>query len=458
MSQPADGGAGGGAPGGAPGTADPDVLVRRDTVLIIAVRIDEPPGAPFHPGPLVRVWRRRRGSGDVDSSTRRRVGHTDQRLVPLLWEPTVRWHTEEVDPRPSPGGFVLSAVELIRLNDSALGMLRRMDVSPTANGVALLHGSLPAKPPAQMPGALRNCADLDPHHADGVHRAWAADQLPPGCRISTAEREAVYCTLLTARGDLPRLTTDSTPPGSESWSAVDQWLWQMYHATNFPPGPEARAKLETLRLQLPSKVSGVLGLRGLVLVGSEPDPGRDDRGNYYNGATHSVATLYADALALARLHEIVLAAFGAEVARIAEGMPRQRVVAQLERDLLVFRRGYWAADFGRTETATTLLRTWRLSAGLADEVQSLKDDLGELSRQVLSRETEASNAILGLLAAVGLPLSVGLGIWQGLPGSGGAALALTLVITGVTIALLLLVFPGLRRLFVHLFQWETWRE
>ncbi|MFT2020192.1 hypothetical protein ACMA1D_30810 [Streptomyces sp. 796.1] len=439
------------APGAPPAPTapldDPATLVRRDIVLIFAVQIDTVPAAPYAAGPLVRWWRR--GGNDVDSSTARRVNYTDPRLEPLLWGPEVRWHREVGEPGAAPHGFRLSAVELVRLNESVLGMFGRMGVRPAANGVVLLHGSLPAVPPAGLARALRNCTYVDPYHADGAYRDWVASQLPPGCRLSSTEREAVHCTLVTARDDLPRLNHRTE---DESWSAVDQWLWQLNQAADYPPGSEAREELAELRFPLPSDVRAVLGQRGLVLVGSTPDSGPEDLANYYNSATHHLHTLYADALALGRLQQIVLGAFGREVARLGEAEPRQRVVAQLERDLLVFRRGYLAADFGRQATVGGVLRRWKESARLPDEVQTLKEDLSELSRQVLSAETETSNAILGLFAAVGLPLSVGLGIWQGLPGSGATALGWTLAVTGVVTVLLLVVFPGLRRLAVDLFR------
>ncbi|MEU3958267.1 hypothetical protein AB0F42_00230 [Streptomyces buecherae] len=427
---------------------DPDALVRRDTVLIVAVQIDAPPPEPFAAGPLVRRWQRADGN-DVYSTATRRAEYTSQRLAPLLWDATVRWHAEVGSQEPSPAGFVRTAVELVRLNESALGMLRRMGTVPAANGVVLLHGSLPAVPPTQMPKVLQRCAGIDPNYRDGVQRAWVARQLPAGCRISVTEREAVYCTLITARNDLPPLNEETCPTG---WSTEDLWLWHMYHATNHSPGPDSPEKLNGLRLPLLSDVRGLLGLRGLVLVGTNPDPGPGLLKNYYNGTTFHVSTLYADALALARLHQIMLTAFGNEVTRIASREPQHRAVAQLERDVLVFGRGYWAANFGRRDTVAAVNRTWQASAGLPQELQDLKGDLGELSRQVQAAETQTSNAILGLLAAIGLPLSVGLGIWQGLPSSGLTALGRTLAVTSVVTVALLAAFPGLRRLFLDLWR------
>ncbi|QEV51344.1 hypothetical protein CP981_06410 [Streptomyces platensis] len=431
---------------------DPRALIRRDTVLIIAVHMDDVPGASFRAGPLERRWRVGRPD-EVVSSASRRVAYTQRHLEPLLWGQHVRWHREVPQAEASPSRFQLSAIELVRLNDTALSALKDMDSPVHANGVALLHGVLPSDPPAQLPKTLQECADVDPHHGQGAQRAWVARQLPSGCRIADTEREAVHCTLVTAQSGLVRLH-----PGraQRNWDSLDQWLWHLHHATLYPPGPEAAEQLHAMRLPLPTKVRGVLGIRGLTLVGTEQDPGVGVPRNYYDGTSYHLATLYADALALARLQQTVLDAFGSEVARIGEHEPRRRKVAQMERDLLVFRRSYWAAGFGRQGTVDAMVRAWQQSAGLPQSLQSLVSDLGELSRQVQSAETETTNAILGLLAAVGLPLTTGLAIWQGLPQAGSSSLFRILGATGVVTVGLVTLFPGLRRLFVDLFR-RKWR-
>lgn len=433
----------------APRLGDPRQIVRRDTVLIVAVHITAEPAAPFRSGPLVRRWRVGRPD-EVESTASRRTAYTDPRLSPLLWDPPVRWHREvaAVSP-PSPARFQLSAIELVRLNASALATLRDMNSPAAANGVALFHGDLPPDAPERLAKSLQECADVDPHHALGAQRAWLGMLLPEGCRISPTEREAVHCTLVTARSRLPRLQRSRA---YRDWDAVDQWLWQMHYATLYPPSPDSLSQLHSMRLPLPTKVRGIVSSRGLTLVGTEPDAGHGVAQNYFDGTSYHLATLYVDALALAKLHRIVLEAFGTEVARIGEREPRRREVARLERDLLVFRRGYWSAGFGRQGAVDAIIHAWQIHAGLPEAQQSLVDDLRELSAQVQAAETETTNAILGLLAAVGLPLSVGLAVWQGLPQSGSTLLWRTLVFTGGATSALIVSFPGLRRLFVDLFR------
>ncbi|WP_435241547.1 hypothetical protein [Streptomyces cucumeris] len=431
------------------GGNEPRALIRRDAVLIVAVHIDEDPSTPFLPGPLERRWRIGRPD-EVVSTASRRAGYTQLHLEPLLWGTDVRWHREVTDATESPARFQLSAVEAIRLNDTMLNALRDMDSPVYTNGVALLHGSLPPDPPARLPKSLQECANIDAHQGEGgAQRAWVAQQLPAGCRIAETEREAVHCTLVTARSSLVQLYEGRTQRG---WDSTDQSLWQMHHATLYRPSPEALEQFQPMRLPLPAKVRGVLGLRGLTLMSTDHDPGVGTPRNYYDGTSYHLATLYADALALARLQQIVLNAFGREVARIGEHEPRRRKVAQLERNLLVFRRSYWTADFGRQGTVDAMVRAWQRSAGLPESLQSLVSDLGELSRQVQSAETETTNAILGLIAAVGLPLTTGLAVWQGLPQAGVMTLWRTLLVTGAVTIILVTFFPGLRRLFLDLFR------
>ncbi|ANW19394.1 hypothetical protein [Streptomyces clavuligerus] len=429
--------------GAAPDRDDPNTLVRRDAVLIVAVLLDRTPAEPFRPGPLERVWRAGRHD-EVVSHAERRAAYTDAGLTPLLWSPEVRWHRETTGPVVSPFGFRLDAVELIRLTGSARQTLAAMGTPPVANGVALLHGTLPPHAPVRMAKTLQECADVNAHRPHPAQRMWVADQLPPGCRIADFERKAVHCTLMTPRGALPPPYEADLP----EWELLDQWLWSMQHATQYPPSDEAREQLDGIRFPLPHCVRAALGSRGLTLIGADPEPAR----NYYTGAAYHLTTLYADALALARLQQIVLDAFGAEVARVAEREPGRRPVALLERELLVFRRSYWSAGFGRQENVDEMTRAWQRAAGLPDALQRLTGDLGELSRQVQAAETATTNAILGLIAAFGLPLTAGLAVWAGLPSAGTTSLWRFLGVIAVATAALVVFFPGLRRLLVDLFR------
>ncbi|MFI2613728.1 hypothetical protein [Streptomyces sp. NPDC018584] len=348
----------------------------------------------------------------------------------------------------SPTGFRLGAVELIRLNASTGAALADMDTPAAANGVALLHGTLPAVRPADLPKSLQFTANIDAHHRQGEQRQWVSSHLPSGCHIAETEREMVHGVLVTPRYELPIFHE-----GLE-FDAAEQWLWKMLYATEYAPPHEAGEELRELHLRLPAAVRGVAGARGLSVVGTAADPNPEQPPNYqyYDASSFHLATLHSDALALACLQRIVLDAFGREVARMGESEPLRRKVGQLERDLLTFRRSYWAAEFGRQAVCTAIMRNFQRDCGLPEALQSLISDLGELSRQVQVAETETTNAILGLLAAVGLPLATGLAIWQGLPQASEASLYRTLGITGLTTMLLMSAFPGLRRLFVTLFR------
>lgn len=430
-----------------PGLDDPDMLHRRQVVLVAAVRVEQAPDESFASGPLERRWRVGRPN-EVVSDAARRSSYTGPQLVPLLWAPDVRWNKRCEGEVVSPAGFRLNAVELIRLGAPTDAALADMDTPAAANGVVLLHGVLPAVRPADLPKALQFCANIDVHHRQGEQRHWVARQLPRGCRIAEAEREMVHGVLVTARRELSKFHE-----GLEL-SAAEQWLWKMLYATEYAPPREAGEELRELRLRLPDAVRGVAGARGLSLVGTavDPNPEQPPDYQYYDASGFHLATLQSDALALACLQRIVLDAFGQEVARMGEREPLRRKMGQLERDLLVFRRSYWAADFGRQAVCTAVMRNFQRGCGLPEALQSLVSDLGELSRQVQAAETETTNAILGLLAAIGLPLATGLAIWQGLPQADVASLYRTLGITCLVTVLLTSSFPGLRRLFVTLFR------
>jgi hypothetical protein len=413
-------------------------------VFVVALDVTSPPGAPFRPGPLPRRWER---ENVVVATADRRATYSERRLIPLLWDAEVRWHREFDQPPVAPDGFRLAAVEVVRLSPAMARSLKSLRTPAPANAVALLHGELPDVPARELPGVLENTADLDGHHRNN-HSTWIAGLLPAGSRISPAEREAVHGTLITAAPDaLPRLRDEAAPSG---WEPADEWLWAMYHASANRPGRDAHTRLETLRVSLPGRVRCLAGQRGISLVGTDADTGEglDPRSPryYYNGASFHLATLYADTLALARLQHFVVAALGAEITRIAERVPRRADVARLERDLLVFRRTYRAAGFGRQEAVDRMGRAWQRDNRIGEALEEITDDLAELSRQVQGAEAESTNAILGLLAAFGLPLGAGLAIWQGLPSAGVWPLCWTLLATVLAAGGLMTAFPGLRSL------------
>ncbi|GHE78375.1 hypothetical protein GCM10018785_53170 [Streptomyces longispororuber] len=430
-----------------PGPDEPEALFRREAVLVVAVRIDRTPDGAYTPGPLERRWRAGRPN-EVVSRADRRASYTNPQLVSLLWAPDVRWHRECGPDVVSPAGFRLSAVELVRLGGFMNAALMEMETPAAANGVALLHGTLPAVPPADLPKALRFCANIDAHHRQGEQRRWVSRQLPHGCRVADTQRKMVHGVLVTPRNELPRLHDDS------GLDTAEQWLWKMLHATEYVPPTEAAEEMGRLRLPLPSAMCGVAGSLGLVIVGTAADPNTEQAPDYqfYDGSSFHLATLYSEALALVCLQQLVLDAYGREVARMGQSEPLHHKVGQLERDLLVFRRSYWAADFGRQDACATIVRNFQRGCGMPEALQSLAGDLGELARQVQAAETETTNAILGVLAAIGLPLATGLAIWQGLPEADVASLYRTLGVTCLTTVLLMSAFPGLRRLFVSLFH------
>jgi hypothetical protein len=385
----------------------------------------------------VRTWER---ENVVVSTAERRASYVGQRLLSLLWDSGVRWHQEFRHPVVAPDGFRLKALELVRLNAAMRRSLGRLRVQASANAVALLHGELPDVPDRGLPDALARAVDLNAHHATN-QRAWVTDLLPAGSLISATERVALHGTFIAAADDLPRLYDGPVPT---DWEAADEWLWAMYHISASLPGPDAGQRLKNLRVSFPSQVRCLVGHGGFALVGVGPD--RDAGHRYYDGADFHLATFYSDVLALVRLQNLVLEALEAEVTDIAQDVPRRVDVSRLERDLLVFRRTYWAAGFGSPKAVDHMLRAAQQDSEFQKALDHITDDLAELSRQVQGAEAESTNAILGLLAAFGLPLGAGLAIWQGLPSAGVWPLCWTLLATVLAAGGLMTAFPGLRSL------------
>lgn len=427
---------------------DMPALARCDVVLVVPVFIPSEPKEPFEAGPLALRWRIGRRD-ELAATAESRRSYTSDGLLPLLWANTVRWHHEVSDLAMPKTGFVLSGVEVVRLTPDALRAAGRVD-SQKANGVALLHGTLPVQNGERVPRALHRTCNIDPSHGR-AQREWISRQLPEGTTVSASTREALACTLITAANRLPRLF-----PRQEyaDWQLEEQWLWSLYYSARYLPDAENIDDLRALRIRMSSKVRGIVSHRGLSLVGTTRDPGRDTPTNFYDGTTYHLRTLYADAVALACLQRIFLEAIGGAVARTGRHEPKRDEVARLERDLLSFRRTYWSAHFGRREAIDVILAACQDQFGLQAEMDRLTRDLGEFSRQVQAAASETTNAILGLLTAVGLPITVGIAMWQGLADNDYPSLWKTVALSGVVSLGLVLVFPGLKRLLSSIFSWR----
>ncbi|WP_434795251.1 hypothetical protein WN979_16625 [Streptomyces albidoflavus] len=411
------------------------------------------PPEGYEPGPGVFCWRRREGETWSTGGNRAKYTHAD--LVDMVWSPAVRCHRTVPRPaaddpsfqEPSPSGFVVDTIELVRLNQHARSSLVTMRSRPAADSVAVIHGHLPEHQSSMdLVAALRRSADLDPDREQGAHRAWANSVLPPGYEVARDQREATYLALVTSATSLPRLSERSAQSGLD---AADQWLVHLYEASADVPSTDLTSRQIPLAGGLPT----VVGPRGLVSVGTRSDVVQAGHPvSYYEGSSYQQRTLYTDALVMGRLQDLLIDAVDSEVEHAARATPDRRRIFRLERDFLVFRRSYLRATFGRGFRPALILRTWQRHADTHGRVQILKDDLTELSRQVQTFETETTNAILGLIATIGLPLATGLAIWAGLPDAGVKSLWQTLVPVGAVVVTLVAAVPALRRLTLNAFK------
>ncbi|GAA2527345.1 hypothetical protein GCM10010295_04750 [Streptomyces intermedius] len=432
----------------------PASILRREVTLVFGTSSDGAwPPEGYEPGPAVFCWRRR--EGETWSTAGSRVKYTHADLVDIIWGPEVRCHRavsqptadEPASQEPSPSGFVVDTIELVRLNQHARSSLVAMRSRPPADSVAVIHGRLPGHlAPMDLVAALRHSADLDPDREQGAYRAWANSVLPPGYEVARDQREATYLALVTSPTSLPQLSERSARAGLD---AAEQWLVHLYEASADAPSTDLASRQISLAGDLPT----VVGQRGLVSVGTRSDVVQAGYPvSYYEGSRYQQRTLYTDALVMGRLQDLLIDAVDTEVEHAARAAPDRRRIFRLERDFLVFRRSYLRATFGKGFRPALILRTWQRHADTQGRVQILKDDLTELSRQVQTFETETTNAILGLIATIGLPLATGLAIWAGLPDAGTRSLWWTLGPVGAVIVTLIAVVPALRRLTLNAFK------
>lgn len=429
-------------------------ILRRQVTLLFGVRGSGTwPPEGYEPGPVVFCWQR--AHGDTLSTTESRVKYTHAGLVGMLWAPEVRCHRAVAPSEPggharaapSPSGFEADTVELVRLNQHARSSLAAMRSDPPADTLSVIHGRLAEHiPPGNLVAALRNSADLDPDHEHGAYRAWANSLLPPGYEVARDQREATYLGLFTSPTSLPQLNEQSAQAGLD---APDQWLLHLYEASDDASSTDLASK----KISLIGTMRTVLGVRGLISVGTRSDVAQGEHPvPYYEGTAFHQRTVFTDALLMGRLQDMLTDAVDTEVEHAARTAPDRRRIFRLERDFLVFRRSYLRATFSKGHRPALILRTWQKRTDAQSKIQVLKDDLTELSRQVQTFETETTNAILGLIATIGLPLATGLAIWAGLPDAGAKSLWRTLVPVGVVIVTLIAIVPALRRLTLNAFK------
>lgn len=394
-------------------------FVRRCAALILPVDFDEAAvqhwtagPAPFSNGSLI---------ADADA----RATYFDDRVRRALYpvDSTRRWHKFATERGEAAfRGFDVEAVELAHVR-FAKG---RVDA------FLIVHGLLPTERPLETLALLSR---LPPLGGSDV-RDWY-ESVTDGAALADPEtKRATTWSFFTPAGELrsafPR-------DGYQDWPPDMQWLWLLAAATPFetyPPDPAHRDELARSIRQL-SRDWSVLMLRdGAAFLGHRPDRGQEDV--YFSHAEVYFRSIYLDALLLGMMQRAALQAIADDVAELGDPIREPKEVRRIERRLTEFRNVYWWRHLSGHGTVNELTRAYGRQHHLDELSRQIVEEVTEYSRQAQTAAADRTNALLGFLTLVGLPLGLVIGVFQTL----GIDSPLPLAIAAVSMVLLTIALLG----------------
>jgi hypothetical protein len=396
-------------------------FLRRLAIVVVPVDLFELPA--WEPGPLPLMQ-----DGVVASADLRR-SYFNERSATALYGPG-RMHRGvglEHGRVRSCDQFVVDGVELLGV---PAGGGRR-------NALLAVHGEVLA----DGLGFVETLARIG-HLGTGASPSRSfLDELLGGCgSVMSGLTQATTIALATPAG---ALETPIESPGYDGWSADLQWLWMLASAT--PPGDylPARQEQEELldSLILLSASWQVLVLRdGAAFVGSGIDMSSAYR--LSPNAEFHFRTVYLDALLVAQAQRLQLTRIADELAALADPMIDPGPLLRLERELTAFRNVYWWQHLGPQWHANKLLHAYQEKHGISELFEQVAEELGDYSRKAQTAATQRTEALVGVLAVVGLPLGAALELMHALDVRDHRWIALALALATLFIAAILLTGPG----------------
>jgi hypothetical protein len=268
------------------------------------------------------------------------------------------------------------------------------------------------------------------------------DELLGGCgSVMAGLVRATTITLATPAAGA--LETPVESPAYDAWGAELQWLWLLASATSpedYLPAPEDRAELLGSIIRL-SAGWQVLVLRdGAAYLGSGADMSAAYRLSS-DGEFH-FRTIYLDALLVAQAQRLQLTRIADELAALTDPMSDPAPLLRLERELTAFRNVYWWQHLGPQWHASRLLRAYQANHQTDELFKQVTDEIGDYSRKAHTAATQRTEALVGVLAVVGLPLGAALELVHGLGVHDPWWIAFALALAVLLIAAILLTGAG----------------
>lgn len=338
----------------------------------------------------------------LEADAEARASYFAERVLPVLYGPgrTYRALREDI------GRFTAEALELVSF-------------APGHQCFAALHLVWAGPDAEELVEALSTLCRP-------VARDHPLRQLLPryGLTLSTSVRRARTLTFATSTAPWLPLAFGE---GYDDWTPQDRVLWSLASAssfTNFPPAPSAYAQSFATRVVVSADWQALVLRDGWALVGTRSDAGKDDK--YYRYAEIYARTIYLDTLLLGEIQRERIGRLADEFATLPDPTADPVALRALYRALASFRHRYWWQHVSGHGPSSQLLAAYHAQHRLPDLLNQVATELSQHAEQVQATAAQRTNAMLGAIAVVGLPLSGSLTAAQILGASGLADLGLAL--------------------------------
>ena len=401
-------------------------LQRAAISMQIPVTMLRAPGPDWRGGPYANQWRR--GTSRVVSGDRvGRRKYLNEGLDEILYEK--RWHkiAPPVPAVPSHDGLRVKAIEVWGMPTTA----------PRPNGMLIVH--LAIDPSVNVLEAINQVVNHNPSHG-GPMREWLNVIVSPWARVLSSHRRAQHVSLVTSSAEIMP-DTPLTKVGDKI-NGHNLWLTSLIASGRYGPDVDMMTGAGVF-VAMSNRIRGLVGRNGIGLVGLLPDNGESsgEQGFDYGGLEFFAEGLYTDTLLLAQLQRVLLGELRDELTDAMSRGATKDDLQKLERRLLEFRRQYWRTDFAPQGSQDDFLVAYHSTNSLPGQLDEFASQLSEYASQVQRVEQELTNAVLGIIAIIGLPFTVMIAIWDGIGNESVFQLPCALMIASI-LSGAIFAFPG----------------
>ena len=387
-------------------------LGRTAVVLVVEVELDALPAWDEGPLPV----------GASETAAARR-SYLNRRAAQALYGQS-RLHFDGGLPPGAPGRFEPAGVEVLRFDRG----------TTRVNGLLAVHGNLHSDGTALVED-LSLLADVGP---ESPARAWL-ELVLDGAGRAASTRRATTLVMTTPSGEL----THGLPEPYAGWDRELEWLWLLASATSpdtYLPPSQLGAGLHDSLVYLSAGWKALILRDGSAFLGSGAD-----MGSVYGLASDPEVhfrSIYLDAILLGMIQRLRLGAIADDLASFSDPANDPERLDELERELAGFRNAYWWRHLGSQWHGTEILRAYQRQHEIPELLDQVVSQLGDSARVAQTAATQRTEALLGLLAVVGLPYGLAVAIFHSLETHDWQWLLVSLAAATVVTIGILLTKPG----------------